>query len=68
MAGAANPDSGLFDPTALSKLASPGEEVLSFIVRKQGFGEQVTVKTIVDAFQTKPYGWDLASSRCSWPT
>ncbi len=61
VAGAANPDTGLFDPTASSKLASPGEEVLSFIVRKQGLGEQVTVKTIVDAFQTKPYGWDLAS-------
>ena len=59
--GAANPDSGLFDPTAWSKLATPGEEVLSFIVRKQGLGEQVTVKMIVDAFQTKPYGWDLAS-------
>ena len=61
VAGAANPDSGLFDPTALSKLATPGEEVLSFIVRKHGQGEQVSVKTIVDAFQTKPYGWDLAS-------
>lgn len=61
VAGAANPDSGLFEPAALSKLANPAEEVLSFIVRKQGLGEQVTVKTIVDAFQTKPYGWDLAS-------
>ena len=35
--------------------------MLSFIVRKHGLGEQVNVKTIVDAFQTKPYGWDLAS-------
>jgi hypothetical protein len=61
VAGAANPDNGLFDPSAFSKLATPGEEVLSFIVRKQGLGEQVSVKTIVDAFQTKPYGWDLAS-------
>lgn len=56
MAGAANPDNVLSEPTALSKLATPGEEVPSFIVRKQGLGEQVTVKTIVDAFQTKPYG------------
>lgn len=48
-------------PQRCPKLASPGEEVLSFIVRKQGLGEQVTVKTIVDAFQTKPYGWDLTS-------
>lgn len=61
VAGAANPDSGLFDPAAWTKLAGPGEEVLSFILRKQALGEQVTVKTIVDTFQTKPYGWDLAS-------
>jgi hypothetical protein len=35
--------------------------VLSFVTRKENLGEQVTVKTIVDHFQTKPYGWDLAS-------
>ncbi|BBX47676.1 BREX system P-loop protein BrxC [Mycobacterium cookii] len=61
VAGAANPDSGLFDAAAWTKLSTPGEEVLSFILRKQALGEQVTVKTIVDAFQAKPYGWDLAS-------
>ena len=61
VAGAANPDSGLFDAEGWTKLSTPGDEVLSFILRKQGLGEQVTVKTIVDNFQTKPYGWDLAS-------
>ncbi|MFA4084531.1 BREX system P-loop protein BrxC [Mycobacteroides salmoniphilum] len=61
VAGAANPDSGLFDAAAWTKLAIPGEEVLSFVLRKQAQGEQVTVKSIVDAFQAKPYGWDLAS-------
>ncbi|WP_032407000.1 BREX system P-loop protein BrxC [Rhodococcoides fascians] len=61
VAGAANPDSGLFDPAAWTKLAIPGEEVLSFVLRKEAQGEQVTVKAIVDAFQAKPYGWDLAS-------
>lgn len=61
VAGAANPDSGLFDAEGWTKLSTPGDEVLSFILRKQALGEQVTVKTIVDNFQTKPYGWDLAS-------
>lgn len=61
VAGAANPESGLFDAEAWTKLSVPGEEMLSFILRKQALGEQVTVKTIVDAFQAKPYGWDLAS-------
>jgi hypothetical protein len=61
VASAANPDSGLFDPDALSKMFSPAEEVLSFILRKEALGEQVAVKTIVDSFTAKPYGWDLAS-------
>ena len=58
----ANPErSGLIDDPALSKLATPGEAILSFVLRRDRLGEQVTVKTIVDAFQCKPYGWDLAS-------
>ena len=61
VASAANPDSGLFDADTVSKLSAPAEEVLSFVIRKEALGEQVTVKTIVDSFQAKPYGWDLAS-------
>lgn len=61
VAAAANPDSGLFDPATASKLAVPAEDVLSYVIRKEKLGEQVTVKTIVDAYQTKPNGWDLAS-------
>ena len=61
VASAANPDSGLFDVDTVTKLSAPAEEVLSFVIRKEALGEQVTVKTIVDSFQAKPYGWDLAS-------
>ncbi len=61
VAGAANPDGGLFDAADASKLFAPSEEVLSFVLRKEALGEQVTVKTIVDSFTAKPYGWDLAS-------
>jgi hypothetical protein len=61
IASAANPDNGLFDPDIVSKLSVPADEVLSFAIRKENLGEQVTVKTIVDNFQTKPYGWDLPS-------
>ncbi|MEN8706521.1 MAG: BREX system P-loop protein BrxC [Nocardioides marinisabuli] len=61
VAGAANPDSGLFDADALLKINQPAEEVLSTILRKDAQGEQVTTKTIVDTFQAKPYGWDLGS-------
>src|ERR1035437_2751819 len=52
VAGIANPaQEGLLDDSALSKLAVPGDEVLSFVLRRDGLGEQVTVKTIVDTFQ-----------------
>jgi len=62
VAGAANPDQGgMFDATSLSKLAAPGDEVLSHVLRRDRFGEQVTVKALVDTFGAKPYGWDLAS-------
>jgi hypothetical protein len=61
VASAANPDSGLLDVDTVSKLSASAEEVLSFVIRKGALGEQVTVKTIVDSFQAKPYGWDLAS-------
>ncbi|MFJ6157279.1 BREX system P-loop protein BrxC [Pseudarthrobacter sp. NPDC092184] len=58
----ANPNqSGMIDDSSLSMLAVPGDEMLSFLLQRDRLGEQVTVKTIVDAFQAKPYGWDLAS-------
>ncbi|WP_447949866.1 BREX system P-loop protein BrxC [Microbacterium aurum] len=62
VAGAANPDQGgMFDATGLSKLAAPGDEVLSHVLRRDRLGEQITVKALVDTFGAKPYGWDLAS-------
>jgi len=62
VAAFANPDQqGMIDDSSLSMLAVPGDEVLSFLLQRDRLGEQVTVKTIVDAFQAKPYGWDLAS-------
>ncbi len=52
---------GQLDDVMAAMLAIPAEEVLSSVLRKDALGEQVTVKTIVDAFTAKPYGWDLAS-------
>ncbi|ERB55725.1 ATP-binding protein, partial [Rhodococcus sp. P27] len=58
----ANPDQqSLIDDPSLSTLAAPGDEVLSHVLQRDRLGEQVTVKSIVDKFQIKPYGWDLAS-------
>ncbi|PPH10516.1 BREX system P-loop protein BrxC [Rathayibacter sp. AY1G1] len=61
--GAVNPDQGgMFEATSLSKLAGPGNEMLSHVLRRDRLGEQVTVKALVDTFGAKPYGWDLAST------
>lgn len=56
---AVNPDGPYADP--LHKIYQATEDVLSTILRRHGQGEQVTVKTIVDTYQAKPYGWDLGS-------
>ncbi|WP_019309257.1 BREX system P-loop protein BrxC [Kocuria rhizophila] len=61
VAEAANLDSGLLDAEAMLKIDQPAQEVLSTIQRKDAQGEQVTMMTVVDTFQSKPYGWDLAS-------
>ncbi|WP_242086581.1 BREX system P-loop protein BrxC [Microbacterium lacticum] len=54
-------DTGLFDSATLNALNSPGTEMESWIITQTGLGEQVTIKKIVDRFETKPYGWDLGS-------
>ncbi|UIJ35077.1 BREX system P-loop protein BrxC [Allobranchiibius sp. GilTou73] len=52
---------GLFSAESLSALSSPGTEMESWIIAQTKLGEQVTVKKIVDRFESKPYGWDLGS-------
>ena len=65
VAGFANPNqSGLLDDSSMHLLEAPADEVLSYLQQRQRLGEQVTVKKIVDHFQAKPYGWDLASIEC----
>ncbi|MCK6090918.1 BREX system P-loop protein BrxC [Micrococcus endophyticus] len=65
VAGFANPDqSGMIDDASIHALATPADEVLSYLLQRDRLGEQVTVKKIVEHFQAKPYGWDLASIEC----
>lgn len=61
VASAVQNEGGLFDAATLSALNSPGTEMESWIITQTGLGEQVTIKKIVDRFETKPYGWDLGS-------
>lgn len=59
--GAVQNDTGLFDAETLSALKSPGAEMESWIITQTGLGEQVTIKKVIDRFETKPYGWGLGS-------
>ena len=61
VAGAVQNDQGLFDAGSLSALSSPGTEMESWIISQTNLGEQVTVRKIVDRFESKSYGWDLGS-------
>lgn len=61
VAAAVQNDQGLFSAGSLSALSSPGTEMESWIISQTNLGEQVTVKKIVDRFESKPYGWDLGS-------
>lgn len=54
-------DQGLFTAGSLSALNSPGAEVESWVISQTKLGELITVKKIVDRFESKPYGWDLGS-------
>lgn len=57
-----NPDQAtLLNGAGLSTLTVPGEEVRSYILLRDGKDDQVTVKSIVEHFQTRPYGWDLTA-------
>lgn len=61
----ANPDhSGMTEDDSVHALAAPADEMLSYLLQRDRLGEQVTVKKVVEHFQVKPYGWDLASIEC----
>ncbi|MEF3322201.1 BREX system P-loop protein BrxC [Gulosibacter sp. GYB002] len=65
IAGFATPDQNtLIDDSSMHAIAAPAEEVLSYVLQRDRLGEQITFKKIVDQFQAKPYGWDLASVEC----
>lgn len=49
---------GLFDAASFS---SAGTEMEAWVITQTSLGEQVTIKKIADRFESKPYGWSLAS-------
>ena len=52
-------------PGVVGEIDYPSDEVYKMgILAKDKLGEQVTVKNLVDQFQSKPYGWDYGSILC----
>ena len=61
VAGAVQNDQALFGAENLTVLSTPSAEMESWIIAQTNLGEQITVKKIVERFESKPYGWDLGS-------
>lgn len=55
------PDQGDLDPDTLSEAAG---EMLNMITAKDRAGNRVTLKSLEDIFQSKPYGWYHAAIIC----
>ena len=58
------PDDGALTGVG-SELDLPSEEIYKQgVLQRDKLGEQITVKKLVDDFQSKPYGWDYGSVLC----
>lgn len=59
-----NPSNSLFSEDA-TNLDESEQEVFSHIQMQQKAGVRVTMKTLADKFEKKPYGWYLAAITCA---
>lgn len=55
----------LIGDEGISKLEPVANEVLARITLLKNQGAQSTVRTLVDHFETRPYGWPLAATLCA---
>ena len=58
----AKSDEGMIGTESLSKLTPVTNEVLSRVEMLRNQGELVTVKRLVDVFESKPFGWPFAAT------
>lgn len=59
-----NPSNSLFSEDA-TNLDEAEQEIFSHIQMQQKAGVRVTLKTLTDKFEKKPYGWYLAAITCT---
>ena len=54
--------------TDTTTLAESEQEVLAFIQRNKQGGVRTTIKSVLEKFERKPYGWDYAAVLCTLAT
>jgi len=59
-----NPEDSLFD-TDTAVLDEAEQEVLSYITSQGRVGVRTTLKSVIENFEKKPYGWYLAAIQCT---
>ena len=68
---AASAKGGLFGGDDAGGMSEPEQEILNYVQAQARIGVSASVKTLIDRFGTKPYGWPPPGisprSRCSNP-
>jgi hypothetical protein len=64
IAKAASAKGGLFGDDDAGGMSEPEQEILNYVQGQARIGVNVSVKTLVDRFNTKPYGWPTVATLC----
>jgi hypothetical protein len=64
IANAASAKGGLFGGDDAGGMSEPDLEILNYVQGQARIGVNVSVKTLVDRFNTKPYGWPTVATLC----
>jgi len=51
--------------TDVANLSEAEQEMLAFITRSKNTGTRITIKSLLEAFEKKPYGWYYAAMLCT---
>ena len=61
---AASAKGGLFGGDDAGGMSEPEQEILNYVQAQARIGVSASVKTLIDRFGTKPYGWPSVASLC----
>lgn len=64
IAKAASAKGGLFGDDDAGGMSEPEQEILNYVQGQARIGVNVSIKALVDRFNTKPYGWPTVATLC----